>query len=283
MTQASIDIKPVAGALGAEISGVDLSAELSNQTYDAIHQAFLDHLVIFFRDQNLTPAQFISVAKHFGKPDHYPFIESIDGYPEIIEILKTEDDTINFGCHWHSDTAYMDKPSLGTMLYALETPESGGDTLFANMYQAYDALSDGMKRMLDGLRAFNSSEQKDLGGRAQKMAELNALKDTYVEGSEALEHFHPVVRTHPETGKKSLFVNGSHTVHFEGMSEEESKPILDYLIAHMKKPEFQCRFRWAPGSIAFWDNRCTQHLAINDYNGKRRRMHRITFEGSKPV
>jgi taurine dioxygenase len=177
----------------------------------------------------------------------------------------------------------MEKPSLGTMLYALETPESGGDTLFANMYKAYEALSGGMKNMLDGLHAVNSSEQKDLGGRAQKMAVLNALKDTYVEESEPLEAVHPVVRTHPETKKKSLYVNGSHTVNFAGMREAESKPILQHLFEHIKKPEFQCRFRWAPGSIAFWDNRCTQHLAINDYNGLRRRMHRITLEGDRPV
>lgn len=171
---------------------------------------------------------------------------------------------------------------MGTMLYALETPQSGGDTLFANMYKAYDDLSDGMKSMLDGLKALNSSEQKELGGRAQKMAKLDALKDTYVEDSEALESIHPVVRTHPETGKKSLYVNGSHTVKFEGMSEAESKPILHYLFEHMKKPEYQCRFRWQPGSIAFWDNRCVQHLALNDYQGYRRRMHRITFEGDSP-
>jgi taurine dioxygenase len=282
MTKSSIDIKPLAGALGAEILGVDLAAEVSNDVYKEINQAFLDHLVIFFRDQTLSPAQFTDVAKHFGTPGDYPFIESIEGHPEVIEILKTEDDTINFGCHWHTDTTYMEKPSLGTMLYALEIPVSGGDTLFANMYKAYEALSDGMKYMLDGLQAVNSSEQKDLGGRAQKMAELNALKDTFVEESESLEAVHPVVRTHPETKKKSLYVNGSHTVNFVGMSDVESKPILAHLFEHMKKPEFQCRFRWAPGSIALWDNRCAQHLAINDYNGQRRRMHRITLEGDRP-
>ncbi|MGY8991925.1 MAG: TauD/TfdA dioxygenase family protein, partial [Rhodospirillales bacterium] len=226
MAKTSLDIRPLAGALGAEILGVDLASGLSDHVYDEIHQAFLDHLVIFFRDQTLNPAQFTEVAKHFGTPGAYPFIESIEGHPEVIEILKTKDDTINFGCHWHTDTTYMEKPSLGTMLYALETPESGGDTLFANMYKAYEALSGGMKNMLDGLHAVNSSEQKDLGGRAQKMAVLNALKDTYVEESEPLEAVHPVVRTHPETKKKSLYVNGSHTVNFAGMREAESKPIL---------------------------------------------------------
>lgn len=150
------------------------------------------------------------------------------------------------------------------------------------MTKAYEDLSNGMKALLCGLKAVNSSEQKDLGGRAQKMAALNALKETYVEDSQSLAAVHPVVRTHPETGKKSLYVNGSHTVNFVGMSEAESRPILEYLFAHMKNVEFQCRFRWAPGSIAFWDNRCTQHPAVNDYNGQRLRMHRITLEGDKP-
>lgn len=282
MTDGSIEVRPLTGTIGAEIFGVDISTGLSNRAYDEIHRAFLEHKVIFLRDQNLTPPQLIEFARHFGSPGVYPFIKHIDGYPEVIELLKTETDTVNFGCHWHSDTTYMPEPFLGTLLYALETPPYGGDTLFADMAAAYEALSDGMKDLLDGLQAINSSAQHRIGGRAQKMKVLSGMKDTYVEESEAMEAVHPVIRTHPETGRKALFVNRSHTVRFDGMTTEESEPLLEYLFDHSVKSEFLCRFRWAPGSLALWDNRCTMHQAINDYGGFRRRMHRVTIEGDEP-
>ena len=283
MVYRDIDVRPVAGALGAEIHGVDLAQPLSNRVFDEIHQAFLDNLVIFFRDQAITPQQQVAFAGRFGKPGIYPFIAGLEEAPEVTEILKTEDDTENFGGLWHSDTPYMEEPALGSMLYAKETPVAGGDTQFANTYLAYETLSEGLKAALDGLSAVNSSAQLYSGGRAKKMAKLKGMKDQYVGESEAMEAVHPVVRTHPETGRKSLYVNGSHTIRFDGMTAEESKPLLDYLCRHAVKPEFTCRFRWAPGSIALWDNRCTQHFALNDYAGQRRRMHRVTIEGDRPV
>lgn len=279
----AIKLEPITGSIGVEISGVDLSKDLSNRTREEIYQAFLKYNVLFFRDQELTPAQLLQFASQFGTPGEYPFVKHIDGYPQVIEILKTESDTINFGGNWHSDTTYMETPFLGTVLYALETPLQGGDTQFANLSAAYTALSEAMREMLQDLRVVNSSAQDRLGGRAKKMAAMNAMKETYVRNSEPLEAVHPLIRTHPETGSKSLYISPSHAVRFEGMTDEESRPLIDYLCAHAVKSEFLCRFRWRPGSVAVWDNRCTLHQAINDYGGSRRRMHRVTLEGDRPA
>ncbi len=278
----SIRIEPTAGALGAEISGVDVSKELSNSQAAEIRQAFLDHKVIFFREQTLTPTAQRRFASLFGEPEIYPFIKGYDEAPEVIEILKTEADEKNFGGSWHSDTSYMPEPALGTVLYAIETPKAGGDTLFANAAAAYDALSDGMKRMLGGLIGVNSSDNGYAGGRAAAMAKLDAMKGTFNRGSEGYVSEHPIVRTHPQTGLKSLFLNRSHTARFKDMTDAESRPLLDYLIQHITRPEFTCRFRWKPGSIAIWDNRVTQHFAINDYPGQLRRMNRVVLKGDRP-
>lgn len=202
--------------------------------------------------------------------------------PEVIEILKTETDRSNFGGGWHSDTAYLERPALGTMLYAHEVPPAGGDTMFTNMYLAYEALSDGMKSLLDGMIGINSSAQKKHGGRGAQMKNIAGMKDKYIEDSGVSEAEHPIVRTHSETGRKCLYVSRSHTVCLKGMTEEESQPLIHYLADHAVKPEFTCRVRWAPGTLVFWDNRCTQHFAINDYHGHRRRMHRVTIEGDRP-
>jgi taurine dioxygenase len=277
-----LHITPLSGALGAEVRGVDLSQKLNAATAKRIRKAFLDHQVIVFPDQSLTPKQQLVFARLFGKPDIYPFIKGIDGTPQVIEILKTETDTSNFGRHWHSDTTYMAKPNLGTLLYALEVPETGGDTLFANMYLAYDRLSKGMKQMLDGVVGFYSSAQNNIGGRADKMKKLDGMKDAYITDTQPIEAEHPIIRTHPETGRKALYVNFSHTVHFKGMTREETLPILEHLTQHAVQPAFQCRIRWNKGDLVFWDNRCTQHLAVNDYDGQRRRMHRVTLKGDKP-
>jgi len=279
----TLDVTPIAGALGAEIGGVDLSQSLSNQVYDEIHQAFLDHQVIFFRDQDLTPQQQVAFGRHFGPPHDYPFVEGLPEAPEVFEILKTETDARNFGGAWHSDTTYTEKPPLGTILYALEVPDAGGDTMFANTYLAYEALSDGLKQVLDGLKAVNSAALAGGGGRAQLIKSNTAMKAQNMDDADSLEAVHPVVRTHPETGRRSLYVNRPHTVRFDGWTEAESRPLLDFLCQHAVRPEFTCRFRWRPGSLAFWDNRCTQHFAIDDYSGHRRRMHRLTIEGERPV
>ncbi len=282
MAYQAIEVSPLTGALGAEVAGVDLSRTIPNQVLSEVHQAYLDHLVLCFRDQTLTPAQQVGVARLFGKPAIYPFLQGLEDVPEVVELVKTEADEQNFGGVWHSDTTYKEQPDLGTVLYAREVPEAGGDTLFANMYLAYEALSDGMKALLDGLVAVNSSEKFYSGGRARQMQNLSGMKGNYLEESTALEARHPVVRTHPETGRKGLFVNVAHTVRFEDMTAEESAPLIAFLCEHAVRPEFICRLRWRPGTLAIWDNRCTQHFAVNDYPGKRRRMHRVTIEGDVP-
>ena len=273
-------IEPVAGALGAEILGVDV-ARLSNEESAAVRDAFLEYKVVFFRDQELTPVAQRRFATLFGEPEIYPFIKGFEEAPEVIQILKTETDAKNFGGSWHSDTSYMPEPAMGTVLYAVETPKAGGDTLFANATAAYEALSDGMKATLGGLIGVNSSEHGYAGGRAANMAKLDAMGGRYT-GAESYLSEHPIVRTHPETEAKSLYLNLSHTVRFKDWTEEESQPLLRWLAAHIVKPEFTCRFRWRPGSIAVWDNRATQHFALNDYAGQRRRMHRVVLKGDRP-
>ena len=274
-----IEVHRIAGALGAEISGVDLARDLDDATVAEIRRVWLDNCVVFFRNQDLPPARFLALAKRFGEPIEYPFLKGLDGFPEIITVAKLEHEKINFGGVWHSDTSYLDIPPMATMLIAREVPPVGGDTLFANQYLAYETLSDGMKRLLDGLVALNASAKADVTrtreDRLKDSQNPQARKDYLAE--------HPAVRTHPETGRKALYVNVAHTLRFKDMSEEESAPILDFLFRHQIRPEFTCRFHWEPGSIAFWDNRCAQHNPINDYHGYRRLMHRITLKGDKPV
>ncbi len=278
MRRNSPEIHPLAGAIGAEISGIDLAGELDDATVAAIRHAWLDHLVIFFRGQSLPPARFLAVARRFGEPIEYPFVNGIDGFPEITPVVKLEHERVNFGGLWHSDTAYLDIPPTGTMLIAREVPPYGGDTLFANMYLAYEALSAGMRHLLDGLAAVNSSAKADVSRTREDRMRDGARSDAQAEY--AAEH--PVVRTHPETGRKALYVNGGHTVRFRDMTEAESAPLLGFLFAHQTRPEFTCRFRWEKGSLAFWDNRCAQHNPINDYHGFRRVMHRVTLAGDRP-
>jgi taurine dioxygenase len=278
-----MDIRPIAGALGAEIVGIDLSRELSNSETADVYNAYLAHKVLHFRGPALTPEQQVRAARIFGEPDIYPFIKGLDDFPEIIELVKTENDKANFGGSWHSDTAYMPEPAKGTLLHALEVPDAGGDTLFANTALAYQALSDGMKAALDGLMGVNDSNAGYAGGRAAAISKLDAMGKTNT-AAEAKSYTseHPIVRTHPETGEKGLYVSRSHTKRFAGMTEAESKPLIDFLTAHIVRPEFTCRIRWTPGSVTVWDNRVTQHHAMNDYQGKRRRMRRITLKGDRP-
>lgn len=278
MTSNSFEIRPIAGALGAEITGVDLCRDLDDGVLAKIRRAWLDRLVIFFHGQWLAPERFLAFARRFGEVIEYPFVKGIDGFPEITPVVKLEHERVNFGGLWHSDTTYLEFPPMGTMLIAREVPPFGGDTLFANMYLAYEALSPGLQRLLDGLVAVNSSAKADVTktreDRIRDAARTDAKREYVAE--------HPVVRTHPETGRKALYVNGGHTVRFKDMTEAESAPLLEYLFAHQQRPEFTCRFRWEVGSIAFWDNRCAQHNPINDYHGYRRVMHRVTLAGDKP-
>jgi taurine dioxygenase len=279
MRNAPFEIRPIAGALGAELHGLDLGGELPVAAVQAIRRALLDHLVIFFRDQHLPPDRFLALARAFGTPIEYPFLKGIDGFPEIITVAKLPEETVNFGGVWHSDTTYLPEPPMATLLIAREVPEAGGDTIFANQYLAYDALSDGMKALLAGLRGVASSAKAD----ASRTREDRIRSDGSPEARKLLVAEHPVVRTHPETGHKALYVNRAHTVRFAGMTEEESAPLLGFLFNHQIRPEFTCRFRWEAGSLAIWDNRCAQHYAVNDYHGQRRIMHRITLAGDRPV
>jgi taurine dioxygenase len=275
----SLAVHPVAGALGAEVSGVDLSKDLPGETIAALRRAWLEHLVLFFRDQPLPPARFLAFARCFGEPIEYPFVKGLPDFPEIIPVLKLPDEKVNFGGVWHSDTTYLDVPPMASMLVAREVPPAGGDTLFANMYLAYDALSDGLQRLLAPLRAVASSSKAD----ASRTREDRIKDSARADAREEYVATHPVVRVHPETGRRALYVNVAHTIRFEGMTTEESAPLLAFLYEHLTRPELTCRFRWRPGSIAFWDNRCVQHNAINDYAGHRRSMHRITLAGDKPA
>ena len=273
-----ITVRPIAGAVGAEISGVDLARGLADDTVVEIRAAWLEHGVVFFRDQPLSPEELLAFARSIGEIARYPFVPGIDGYPDIIAVTKLPHEQVNFGGIWHSDTAYLDKPPMATMLLAREVPPAGGDTLFASQYAAYEALSPALRELLDPLRAINSSALADVSKtREDRLSE---------QGSEAelptFEAVHPVVRTHPETGRKALYVNVAHTARFDGMTEEESRPLLQYLFAHQVRPELTCRFHWEVGSLALWDNRCVQHNPVNDYHGHRRAMHRVTLSGDRP-
>ena len=279
MRKAPFEIRPIAGALGAELHGVDLADDLSVATVQTIRQALLDHLVIFFRDQDLPPDRFLALARCFGRAIEYPFLKGIDGFPEIITVSKLPEETVNFGGVWHSDTTYLPEPPMATLLIAREVPEAGGDTLFANQYLAYDRLSDGMRALLAQQTGVASSAKAD----SSRTREDRIRSDGSAEARKLLIAEHPVVRTHPETGRRSLFVNRAHTVSFTGMTEEESAPLLEFLFNHQIGPEFTCRFRWEAGSLAIWDNRCAQHYAVNDYHGQRRVMHRITLAGDRPA
>lgn len=269
-------VSPVAGALGAEVQGVDLARPLAPEIVEEIRQALLAHLVIFFPRQQLGPAELLAFAERFGQPIEYPQMKGLPGYPHVIAVTKLEHERVNFGGVWHSDTTYLERPPLGSVLYAVEVPPYGGDTLFANQYLAYETLSEGLKKTLDGLVGVNTSAKAEISRTRE-----DRLREAGVE-LKVLVGTHPVVRTHPETGRQALYVNAAHTTHFQGWTIEESQPLLDYLFAHQVRPEFTCRFRWQPGSLAFWDNRCAQHNPINDYHGFRRVMHRVTLAGELP-
>ncbi len=282
----TVAISPVAGALGAEITGIDLSRALDNAASAAIHRAFRDHLVLFFRDQRLTPEQQMDFTRLFGPLAVTPFVKPMDGYPYVVKVLKeAEERSIStFGNSWHSDFTSEPAPPLGSVLYALEVPDHGGDTMFANMYAAYDTLSPGMKRMLDGMKAIHVGKPygtKYGPPKTMKTSTSIAIERNRPEAD--AEVAHPVVRTHPATGRKALFVNPIYTLRFADMTEEESRPLLDYLYAHAVRPEFTCRFRWTKGALALWDNRCTLHYAVNDYDGARRLMHRTMIAGDAPA
>jgi len=276
-----IEVTAVSGALGAEIDGVDLSRPLDDDVFAEVHQAFLDHLVIFFRDQHVTPEQHKAFGRRFGELNVHPHYVPLAGHPEILEVLKEETATVNVGGQWHSDLSCLEKPPLGSILYALEVPPYGGDTLFTNMYLTYERLSGGMRDMLDTLVAVHSDRTMSDPEAQDSKNETRSSKLISQDVGETRSE-HPVVRTHPETGRKALFVNSIFTVGFKGMTTDESRPLLQFLFDQAQRPEVTCRFRWHKNSLAMWDNRCTQHFALNDYQGFRRLMHRVTVDGDRP-
>lgn len=271
-----IEVRPLSGALGAEIEGVDAARPLAPEVIAELRSAFLDHLVIFLRAQQLSPQQLLAFARRFGEPMEYPQLKGLPECPLVTPVVKLEHERVNFGGVWHSDTSYLERPPMASLLYAVQIPPYGGDTLFANQYAAYESLSEGLKRTLAGLVGVNTSAKAEVSRtREDRMREAGAeLK--------VLVGEHPVVRTHPETGRKSLYVNAGHTVCFKGWTEQESAPLLEYLFRHQVSAEFTCRFRWTAGALAFWDNRCTLHYPVNDYHGFRRVMQRVTLAGDKP-
>jgi taurine dioxygenase len=278
-----LEVEKISGSLGAEITGVDLAQELPDEVIAEIRQALLDNLVIFFRDQALTPARQLAFAKRWGEIHLHPYMQGMDDYPEILEIVKTPQDKKNFGGSWHSDQMFTANPAMGTMLYGKTIPSAGGDTMWTNQYLAYESLSEGMRRLLDPLKAVSKGDNfssHDGKTRKEYYADKISMK-VRDPGSTQTVTTHPLVRTHPETGRKALFIGG-HVHKFEDMTEQESRPLIDFLMQHSTRPEFTCRFRWKSGSVAFWDNRCTQHFAINDYPAETRIMHRVTICGDTP-
>ncbi len=273
-----IDVRRVAGALGAEIGGVDLSQPLADETIAAIRKALVEHQVIFFRDQTLTPEQQLAFGRRFGPLNIHPYVKGMADHPEVMEIIKEPSDRINFGGGWHSDMSFLESPSIGSILYAVETPDYGGDTLFASQAAAFDALSPGLRKTLEGLSAVHSAgrEYAPTGASAQKRGSMQIAE---AEGAVG-EFVHPMVKVHPETGRKALYVNPAFTMRIEGWSRRESKALLDYLFEHSRFEAFTCRFSWKPGSVAFWDNRSVWHFALNDYPGQRRHMRRVTVDAA---
>ena len=273
---AKLDIRPVAGALGAEIHGVDLADDLPDATIDRIRAALVRHQVIFFRGQRLTPAEQVRFGARFGPLNIHPYVAGMAAHPEVMEVVKAPEDRVNFGGGWHSDMSFLERPAIGSILYAVEVPGHGGDTLFASQAAAFEALSPGLQRTLEGLSGVHSAarEYSAQGHSAQKRASMSVAE---AEGAVG-EFTHPVVLVHPESGRKALYVNPAFTVRIEGWSPRESRPLLDFLFQHCRYEAFSCRFRWEAGSVAFWDNRSVWHFALNDYPGQRRHMRRVTVD-----
>ena len=278
MAASGIRVTPFSSALGALVTGIDLGEPLSDSQFSVLRQAFSDHEVLFFRDQDLTPEQHLEFARRWAPIDVNRFFKAVQGHPEIAEVRKEADQRTNIGGGWHTDHSYDAAPAMGSLLLARELPPLGGDTLFASMSRALEALSPSLQRTLEGLRAVHSarhvfgekggySKQSDTGDRIGNAA---AVDEDVV---------HPVVIRHPLSGRRILYVNPAFTVRFDGWTQAESQPLLQFLYQHASQPEFSCRFHWTPGAMAFWDNRATWHFALNDYHGHRRVMHRITVQG----
>ena len=276
MSYETIQVKPLNPTIGAEIRGVDLSRDISNQQFDEIHRAFADHLVVFFKDQQpIPPEKQIALGRRFGELHVHPAAPTHPEYPEIFVIHTHKDSKIANGNTWHSDVSCDETPPLGTMLQLHQLPSCGGDTLFASMYAAYNALSDQMKALLGPLQAVHESEHIYRGRYSDRGVDD---KDKVFPSA-----VHPVVRTHPVTGKKALYVNSAFTTRIKGLTKDESDAILAFLYKHMAQERFQVRHKWEVNDMAFWDNRCAQHHAMWDYWPEERKGHRVTIKGERPV
>ncbi len=276
-----METKRVGGALGAEVSGVDLSQPLDTATCEAIRAALLEHQVLVFRNQPLTHEQHAALGRAFGTLNVHPFHQAIPDHEYVLEVLKLPGDAFNIGGYWHSDVTFLERPVMGSILYADEVPSAGGDTLFANTYLTYESLSPGLQAMLEPLRAMHSAA-RGFGATGLKRG-LRGVSNQADDPRVYNEVAHPVVRTHPETGRKILFVNPYFTIRFADMDEAESRPLLDYLCGLVERPEFTFRLSWERHTVAFLDNRSTQHYAINDYPNERRRLYRVAIDGDIPV
>jgi len=274
-----LDISPLAGALGATVHGLDLSEDLDDGTIAAIRQAFVEHHVLVFRDQEITPEQQMGFGRRFGELDTHPFVVGNAQFPEVIDVVTEPDDIINFGGGWHTDVTFLEQPDLGSILYAVDVPEGGGDTLFSNQHAAYNALSDTMKEMLDGQVGIHSAGPQYAAGGSST---VHKAMETRAPDLASAFVAHPVIRTHPESGEKALYVNGAFTVSIAGLHGDESANLLRFLLRHAVKEPFTCRLQWEPGTLAMWDNRSVQHYALYDYAGKRRHMRRVTVKGDRP-
>ena len=274
-----------AGPVGAEVGNIDLSSPLTNATRAEIHRAWLEHHVLFFRDQNLSPAAQAKFAENFGPLDVYPFMKALDVHPNVIPIVKEPEAKTNFGGGWHTDTSYLQEPPKATLLYAVEVPDEGGDTLFADASAAYDELSSGMKQLITGLTGIYSAKIVHGASGAYAPTQTKTdLGDAYGGDAETAEREveHPIIRTHPETGRKSIFASLAHTHRIKDMTPEESRPIIEYLARQVTNRNHVTQFKWTRGTLAMWDNRCLFHKAMNDYHGKRRHMHRVIVKGDRP-
>lgn len=270
----AIEVQPITPNVGAEIFGADLNSEADA---DTIRSAFVDHSVVAIRGLNLTPDQHLAYARKWGSINVNRFFKPVDGYPEIATVLKEPDQHTAIGETWHTDHSYDQAPAMCSLLYARETPDVGGDTCFASQHAAYLALSEGMKKTLEGLKAWHSSRH----AFGASLAGEEAHQDGRLGNEQAAtqDALHPVIITHPLSGKKCVYVNADFTTHFDGWTKEESRPLLEQLYAHCSRADFTCRVRWEPGTLTIWDNRAVQHMAMNDYPGKRRLMHRVTIDG----
>ncbi len=272
-----MEIRPTNGGCGAEVAGVDLNA-LSDAQVEAILDAHAEYGVVFFRDQELTPDTQLAAAERFGPINVNRFFSRVATQPRVAEVLKEAHHPNNIGGGWHTDHSYDQLPAMGSMLYAIDVPAHGGDTMFANMYKAYESLSDGLKRTLEGLSAVHSSRHVFGPGGYHEQRRDGRYENAEQATQDAV---HPVVIRHPRSGRPALYVNRAFTLHIDGWTVEESQPLLQYLYGVGGRPEHTCRFRWERGSVAFWDNRATWHYALDDYPGETRRMHRVTIDGGE--